>query len=71
MIKRCPVAICCLECGFKSETLPNRLICGHCGAWRTRVIAGAELRLLRVEMRMPESIERRDNPRDAEQIGYV
>jgi hydrogenase nickel incorporation protein HypA/HybF len=70
MIKRCPVGIRCLECGLKSETPPNRLICRHCGGWRTQVIAGDELRLLRVEMRMPESIERH-HPRNAEQIAHV
>ena len=71
LIKCCPVRICCLECGFKSETAPNRLICGHCGGWRTQVIAGDELRLLSVEIRMPESMGRRDHSRNAEQIFHV
>jgi hydrogenase nickel incorporation protein HypA/HybF len=53
-IERCPVGITCLECGAHSETRPNRLICAHCGGWRTRVITGDGLRLLRVEMRLAD-----------------
>ena len=52
-IEHCPVRIQCLQCEARTETRPNRLVCGRCGGWRTRVIAGDELRLLKVEMRMP------------------
>ncbi len=71
IIERGPVRILCLQCGVNSETRPSRLLCTSCGGWRTRLIAGDELRLLRVEMRMPETIELRDSPRQAEQIDYV
>ncbi len=71
LVKRGTVRIRCLQCGAESETPPNRLICMNCSAWRTQVIAGDELRLLRVEMRMPESIGRRDAPSNAEQINHV
>jgi hydrogenase nickel incorporation protein HypA/HybF len=54
-IRRAGVEIVCLLCGVHSETPPNRLICSRCGAWRIRVLAGDELRLLRVEMQLPES----------------
>ncbi len=70
-IKRCQVRIHCLECGSDSETTPSRLLCGHCGGWRTRVIAGEELHLLKVELRMPESIERQAPPQSAEKFGHV
>jgi hydrogenase nickel incorporation protein HypA/HybF len=53
-IKRCGVTIRCLGCEAQTDTRPNHLVCGACGGWRTRVIAGDELRLLRVEFRMPE-----------------
>ena len=71
VIERCPVAIRCLQCGIESETAPNRLVCPSCGGFRTRVTGGAELRLLRVEMRMPESIQRRDLQAMVEQPGHV
>jgi len=44
------VEVRCLACGAESQTLMNRLICRACGGFRTRVIAGDELRLRRVEL---------------------
>jgi hydrogenase nickel incorporation protein HypA/HybF len=70
-IKKCAVKIRCLACDAESEVAPSRLICGRCSGWQTRVIAGEELRLLRVEMRVPELIEQQDAARSAEQISYV
>ena len=52
-IKHCSVNIRCLQCDARTETRPNRLVCGACGGWRTQVVAGDELRLLRVAIRMP------------------
>jgi hypothetical protein len=39
----------------ESIAAPNRLICRSCGDFRTRVVAGDELRLRRIELRMPEA----------------
>jgi hydrogenase nickel incorporation protein HypA/HybF len=50
------VSIRCTSCGAESRTQPNRLVCALCGDFRTQVVAGDELRLLRVELRMPESL---------------
>jgi hydrogenase nickel incorporation protein HypA/HybF len=50
------VAVSCLACGARTETRANRLVCAACGGFRTRVVAGDELRLLRVEMRVPEPL---------------
>ncbi len=44
------VSIECRECGRRNETRPNRLVCAACGGFRTRVIAGDELRLRSIEM---------------------
>jgi hydrogenase nickel incorporation protein HypA/HybF len=44
------VEVRCLACGVDSATLVNRLVCRACGGFRTRVIAGDELRLRRVEL---------------------
>jgi hydrogenase nickel incorporation protein HypA/HybF len=49
------VTISCLSCGAESQTRPNRLLCDICGGYRTRVVGGDELRLRRVELRMPQS----------------
>ncbi|MGO9930252.1 MAG: hydrogenase maturation nickel metallochaperone HypA [Steroidobacteraceae bacterium] len=47
------VTVSCLVCGAQSQTPPNRLLCGACGAYRTRIVAGNELRLRRVELQTP------------------
>lgn len=44
-----PVRVQCLECRGESPALANRLLCGHCGSWRTRVVSGDELVLQRLE----------------------
>ena len=43
----------CLSCGARSEATPNRLTCAACGGFRTQILAGDELRLRRVELRVP------------------
>jgi hydrogenase nickel incorporation protein HypA/HybF len=53
-IKRIEITVSCLTCGAESGAEPNRLICARCGAYRTRVVAGDELRLRDVEFRAPE-----------------
>lgn len=47
------VTIRCLTCDAESQPAPNRLICGVCGGYRTRIVAGDELRLRRVELNVP------------------
>src|ERR1700722_16190667 len=48
------LSIRCLSCDAQSCAEPNRLVCGACGDFRTRVVAGDELRLRRVELRVSE-----------------
>ena len=48
------ISIRCLSCDAQSSVEPNRLVCGACGDFRTRVVAGDELRLRRVELRVSE-----------------
>lgn len=43
-----PVRVSCGECGRESEVPVNRLVCAHCGEWRTELVSGDELMLLRV-----------------------
>jgi hydrogenase nickel incorporation protein HypA/HybF len=40
----------CTSCGARSVVPPNRLLCGACGDYRTRVVAGEDLMLLRLEL---------------------
>jgi len=44
------ITVHCSQCGKDSPARSNRLICGHCGAWQTRLVSGDELLLERVEM---------------------
>ena len=52
-IESLPVVILCLGCGVRTTTVPNRLVCAECGGYRTRIVSGDELRLRRVELRVP------------------
>jgi len=49
------VTVSCSSCGAQSQTVPNRLVCGACGGFRTRIVAGDELRRRRVELRVPDA----------------
>lgn len=40
----------CSRCGADSQASANRLVCAHCGDWRTELISGDELMLMQVEM---------------------
>jgi hydrogenase nickel incorporation protein HypA/HybF len=43
-----PIRVRCASCGGESEATVNRLVCRHCGDWRTTVSSGDELLLERV-----------------------
>lgn len=51
-IETTQVTVSCIACGAQSHAAPNRLLCGVCGGYRTRIVAGDELRLRRVELRV-------------------
>lgn len=40
----------CRICSVESDAAPNRLLCGACGDWRTDLVSGDELMLLRIEL---------------------
>ena len=50
VIEDLPVRIKCTQCGNESDALPNKLVCKACGDWRTTLISGDELLLMRVEL---------------------
>ncbi len=45
-----PVTVSCNECHQQSTAAPNKLICGECGSWKTRLVSGDEMLLKRVEL---------------------
>ena len=49
-IEESPVRVYCPRCGSESEATPQRLLCGACGDWRTKVVSGEELLLMSVEL---------------------
>ncbi|HEB98241.1 MAG TPA: hydrogenase maturation nickel metallochaperone HypA [Thiotrichales bacterium] len=50
VIETVPLRVRCETCGAESEARPNRLLCGACGDWHTRLLSGDELLLASVEL---------------------
>lgn len=50
VIEPAPVRVRCETCGAETEASVNRLVCGECGDWRTRLVSGDELVLKSVEL---------------------
>jgi hydrogenase nickel incorporation protein HypA/HybF len=44
-----PIRVHCPQCGKDSNASASRLLCAHCGDWRTTLISGDELMLIQVE----------------------
>lgn len=49
-IELLPIRIECQQCGGESEATANKLICGHCGHWQTRLLSGDEMLLASLEL---------------------
>lgn len=45
-----PIRVECKSCGAETEAKANRLLCGECGDWRTRLVGGDEMVLASVSM---------------------
>lgn len=45
-----PITVRCETCGAQTEAAMNRLVCGACGDWHTRIVSGDELLLESVEL---------------------
>lgn len=45
-----PITVRCETCGAETEATMNRLVCGACGDWHTRIVSGDELVLESVEL---------------------
>lgn len=46
----------CSRCGGESTVPANRLLCVHCGDWRTRLVGGDEMELVSIEMGISETL---------------
>lgn len=51
------VIVRCIACGVETQVEANRLICGCCGGFRTRVIRGEEMLLAKLELMIPDKPE--------------
>lgn len=49
-IRESSIVVSCPSCGGQGEAAVNRLVCPHCGEWRTELLTGDELLLERVEL---------------------
>lgn len=50
VMEELPLRVACTACGAETETRVNRLVCGACGDYRTRLVSGDELILASVEL---------------------
>jgi len=50
-----PITVRCQTCGAETEATVNRLICGACGDYHTRLLSGDELLLAQVELERDEA----------------
>ena len=55
VIEEAEVRVLCQDCGIESPATANRLLCGACGGFRTRLVSGDEMLLARLEMVMPDA----------------
>lgn len=44
----------CRQCDAETDATPNRLLCGACGSFQTRLISGDELLLANLELTIPD-----------------
>jgi len=56
-IEPAAIRVRCNRCGAETDAEPNRLLCGQCGDWHTRLISGDEMLLAKVELRVPDQAD--------------
>ena len=44
------IVVSCSQCGKESDAAPNRLLCAHCGDYRTNLVSGDEMVLQSLEL---------------------
>jgi hydrogenase nickel incorporation protein HypA/HybF len=53
-IRQLPIRLSCADCGAETEASTNRLLCGACGGYHTRLLSGDEMLLASVELERNE-----------------
>ncbi|MBI5462730.1 MAG: hydrogenase maturation nickel metallochaperone HypA [Gammaproteobacteria bacterium] len=54
ILETLPIRVACESCGAETNATANRLICGVCGDYHTRLLSGDELLLAQVELERDE-----------------
>ncbi|NEV63891.1 hydrogenase maturation nickel metallochaperone HypA [Thiorhodococcus minor] len=54
VIEPAEVRVHCLDCGAETDAQPNRLLCGSCGSFKTRLVSGDEMLLANLELTIPD-----------------
>lgn len=57
VIEPAPVRVRCNDCGTESDATPNRLLCGSCGSFKTRLVSGDDMLLANLELTVPDDDE--------------
>jgi hydrogenase nickel incorporation protein HypA/HybF len=65
VIELSTIRVACSQCGADSDALPNRLLCGQCGDFRTRLISGEEMTLVRLELDLEQAPQKPDSESQA------
>lgn len=60
VIEPAPIRVQCRECGAESAATANRLLCGACSGFHTRLVSGDELLLAQLELTIPDRAEGAD-----------
>lgn len=55
IIERLPIRVHCESCGADTDAEPNKLVCGVCSDWHTRLVSGDEMLLASVELAKTEN----------------
>ena len=55
-----PIRVACETCGAETRAIVNRLLCGACGDYRTRLLSGDEMILASVELNVDTGTRMRD-----------
>lgn len=50
IIHEADIVVRCTDCGAETPAIPNRLVCGACGDYRTQVVSGDEMILKSLEL---------------------
>ena len=51
IVETVPIRVACTRCGAETDVEEsNKLVCGQCGEWKTRLVAGDEMLLASVSM---------------------